>query len=155
MVETITPSRPRKKTTGKKERRFTRICHLENDKSQKVRVSQKMFLCTIGLTTDKTIGTMLSKSGGSRTNGVSDKRGKAEPANKENGETSDLVNHHILGYNPSISHYWRSHVPNRLYISPEHNISAIFKDLRNRYEDVKISYACYCKKVKEKWISAL
>ena len=106
MVETITPSRrPRKKTTGKKERRFTRICHLENDKSQKVRVSQKMFLSTIGLTTDKTTGTMLSKSGGSRTNDVSDKRGKAEPANKENGETSDLVNHLILGYNPSISHY--------------------------------------------------
>ena len=53
-----------------------------------------MFLSTIGLTTDKAIGTMLSKSGGSRTNDVSDKRGKAEPENKKNGETSGLVNHH-------------------------------------------------------------
>ena len=40
MVETITPVRPRKKTIGKKERRFTRICHLENGKGQKVRVCQ-------------------------------------------------------------------------------------------------------------------
>ena len=45
------------------------------------------------------------------------------------GETSELVNHHILGYNPIISHYRRSHTPNRLYISPEHNTSAIFKDV--------------------------
>ena len=82
MVET-TPARPRKKTTEKIERRFTRIYHLENDKGQKVRVCQKMFLSTIGLTTDKTNGTVLSKSGGSRTNDVSDKRGKAEPANKK------------------------------------------------------------------------
>ena len=58
---------------------------------------------------------MLSKRGGSRTNNVSDKRGKATPANKKYSETSDLVNHHILGYNPSISH-----APNRLYTSPEH-----------------------------------
>ena len=53
------------------------------------------------LQSDKTIGTVLSKSEGSQTNDISDKRGKAEPANK----TSDLVNHHTLGYNPSISHY--------------------------------------------------
>ena len=109
-----------------------------------------MFLSTLGLTTDKTIRTVLSKSGGSRTNDVSDKRGKAEPANKKNGETSDLVNHHILGYNPSISHYRRSHAPNRLYISPEHNISAMFKDFCRRYENVKISYAYYYyKKIKK------
>ena len=83
MVETTTAVRPRKKTIKKNERRFTRICHLENDKGQKVRVCQKMFLSTIGLTTDKTIGTVLSKRGGSRTNDVSDKRGEAEPATKK------------------------------------------------------------------------
>ena len=91
---------------------------------------------------------MLSKSGGSGTNDVSDKRGKTEPANKKNSETSDLFNHHILGYNPSKSHYRRSHVPNRLYISPEHNISVMFKDFCSRYEDVNISYAYYYKKKK-------
>ena len=91
---------------------------------------------------------VLSKSGGSGTNDVSDKRGKTEPANKKNSETSDLFNHHILGYNPSINHYRRSHVPNRLYISPEHNISVMFKDFCSRYEDVNISYAYYYKKKK-------
>ena len=83
MVETITPVRPRKKTTWKKERRFTRIYHFENDKGQKIRVCQKMFLSTVGLTTDKTIGTVLSKSGGSWTNDVFDERVKAEQANKK------------------------------------------------------------------------
>ena len=105
MVKRIRPVRPRKKTTEKKRRRFTRIYHLENDKDQKVRVCQKMFLSTIGLTTDKTIRTVLSKSGGFKTNDVPDKKEKAEPAHKKNGETSDLVNHHILGYNPSIGYY--------------------------------------------------
>ena len=73
-----------KKDHRKKKKRFTRIYHLENEKGQKVRVCQKMFLSTIDLTTDKTIGTLLSGSGGSRTNDVSDKRTKAEPANKKN-----------------------------------------------------------------------
>ena len=43
-----------------------------------------MFLSTVGLTTDKTTGTVLSKSGGSWTNDVFDERVKAEPANKKN-----------------------------------------------------------------------
>ena len=47
MAETIMPVRLRKKNTGKKERRFTRIHNLENDKGQKVRICQKMFLSTI------------------------------------------------------------------------------------------------------------
>ena len=55
---------------------------MENKKSQKVRVCQKTFLSTIGLSTDKTIGTVLSKSGGSHTNDVSDNKGKAEPTHK-------------------------------------------------------------------------
>ena len=61
MVETITSVRPRKKTIRKKERRFTRIYHLENDKGRKVMVCQKMFLPTIGLSTDKTIGLCCQK----------------------------------------------------------------------------------------------
>ena len=83
MVETIAPIRPRRKTTRNKERRFTRIYHLENDKGQKGNVCQKMLLSKTYLTTDKIIVTVLSKSGDSRTNTVSDKRGKAEPANKK------------------------------------------------------------------------
>ena len=112
---------------------------MENDKGQKIRVCQKMFLSTTGLTTDKTIGTALKKSGGSRKNDVSDKREKAEPASKKIGETSDLVNHLVLGYKPSISHYRRSHALNSLYISPDHNISEMYKGFCRIYEDVNIS----------------
>ena len=83
MVETIASISPRRKTTRNKERRFTRIYHLENDKGQKGNVFQKMFPSTTSLTTDKIIVTVLSKSGGSQTNDVYDKRGKAEPANKK------------------------------------------------------------------------
>ena len=71
------------KKTGKKEKRFTRIYHFDNGKGQGVRVYQKVFLSTIGLTTDKTTGTVLSKSEGSRTNHITNTRGKAEPANKK------------------------------------------------------------------------
>ena len=132
MVETITPVRPRKKTRGKKWKRFARIYCLEYDKSQ-------------------TIGSLLSKIRCCRTNDVSDGKGKAEPGSKKkNGKTSGLVNHHILGYNPSASHYQRIHVPDRLYISLEHKISAMFKEFCSRYEDVKISYAYYYMKVKKK-----
>ena len=124
MVETITSISPRRKTTRNKERRFTRIYHLENDKGQKGNVCQKMFLSRTCLTTDKIIVTVLSKSGGSRTNDVSDKRGKAEPANKKtnkkkqkNSKTSDLVNHQILGFNPGISHYRGSHAQQVVHFS--------------------------------------
>ena len=35
---------------------------MENDTGEKITVCQKMFLSTLGLTTDKTIQTVLSKS---------------------------------------------------------------------------------------------
>ena len=41
MVETITPIQPRKKTTGERERRYTRVFHMENDTGEKITVCQK------------------------------------------------------------------------------------------------------------------
>ena len=151
MVETITSISPRRKTTRNKERRFTRIHQLENEKGQKTRVCQKMFLSTVGLTADKTNGTPLSKSGGSQTNDVSDKRGKLNLRTKnknKNAKTSDLVNHHPLGYF-QVSVTIVEVTLYGLYISPEHKISAMFKGLCEKYKDVKISYAYYYKKVKK------
>ena len=151
MVETITSISPRRKTTRNKERRFTRIHQLENEKGQKTRVCQKMFLSTVGLTADKTNGTALSKSGGSQTNDVSDKRGKLNLRTKnknKNAKTSDLVNHHPLGYF-QVSVTIMEVTLYGLYISPEHNISAMFKGFCKKYKDVKISYAYYYKKVKK------
>ena len=42
-----------------------------------------MFLSTINLTAEKTIGTVVPKSGGFQTNDISDKRRKAKPVNKK------------------------------------------------------------------------
>ena len=49
--------------------------HLKNDTGEERTVGQKLFLSTLGLTTDKTIQTVLSKSEGSRTiSNVSEKK---------------------------------------------------------------------------------
>ena len=62
MVEPITPIRLKKKNSRKRERRYTRVFHMENDTVEKITVCQKMFLSTLGPTTDKAIHTVLSKS---------------------------------------------------------------------------------------------
>ena len=125
MVETTTPIRLRKKkTTRKRERRYTSVFHMENDTGEKITVYQKYFLST--LTTDKTIQTVLSKSEGSRTiSDVSDKRGKRIPGNKISNDISDKANSHILRFNPSISHYRKKHAPKIFFISPEFNVSMV------------------------------
>ena len=62
MVETVIPIRLMKKTSMKRKRNYIRVFHLKNDTGKKIIVCQKMFLSTLGLTTDKTIQTVLSKS---------------------------------------------------------------------------------------------
>ena len=140
-VETIEPVRPRKKTSGKKERKHTRIFHLEDEGGVRRTVCQKMFLSTLGLTTDRSIQTVLSKCESTRTTSdLSDKRGKHTPANKKSDNLVDKVNQHILSYNPSITHYRRKHAPNRLYISPEFNVSMMYRDFCESNPDEKVSY---------------
>ena len=117
MVKTITPVRSRKRTTGEKERTYTRVFHMENDTANIYPWSYK---------TDKTIQTGLPNSEGSRTiSDVSDKRGKRIPGNKLSNDISDKVNSHILSFNHNKSHYHRKHGPNKLYISLEFNVSMI------------------------------
>ena len=63
MIETIIPVRPRKLTSGKIERKFTQVFHLEGwDTRSKEKVCKKMFLRTLGLTCDKMIQTVLQKT---------------------------------------------------------------------------------------------
>ena len=74
---------------------------MENDTGEKITAYQKMFSSTLGLTTDKTIQTVLSKSEGLRTiSGVSDKRGNRTPGNKISNDISAKVNSHILSFSP-------------------------------------------------------
>ena len=152
LVDTIDPVRPRKKKSGKKERKFTRVYYLENSSKEKLQVCQKMFLSTLGLTSDKTIQTVLSKCKSSHTVvDLSDQRGKSD-GNKKPDDISDKVTNHILSFNPSISHYRRAHAPKRMYISPEFNVSGMYKDFCTS-NPVKISYNYYNKKVKKMNIS--
>ena len=151
LVDTIDPVRPRNKKLGKKERKFTRAYYLENSSKEKLQVCQKMFLSTLGLTSDKTIQTVLSKCKSSHTVvDLSDQRGKSD-GNKKPDDISDKVTNHILSFNPSISHYRRAHAPRRMYISPEFNVSGMYKDFCTS-NPVK-TYNYYNKKVKKMNIS--
>ena len=152
LVDTIDPVRPRKKKSGKKEREFTRVYYLENSSKEKLQVCQKLFLSTLGLTSDKPIQTVLSKCKSPHTVvDLSDQRGKSD-GNKRPDDISDKVSNHILSFNPSISHYRRAHAPKRMYISPEFNVSGMYKYFCNS-NPVKISYNYYNKKVKKMNIS--
>ena len=71
-----------------------------------------MFLSTLGLSTDKSVKTALSKSNGSVTNDFSDKRGSN--ARKISEDVVKKIINHVSKFNPSISHYRRAHAPNRL-----------------------------------------
>ena len=110
---------------------------MENETGEKITVFQKMFLSTLGLTTDKTVQTILDKSEGSRT--ISDKRGKRIPGNKISDDISDNVNSHMLSFNPSISHYRKEDAPNKLYISREFNVSMMQQDFRNSNQDIRFT----------------
>ena len=83
-----------------------------------------MFLSALGLATNMTIQTILSKSEGLwTTSAVSDRRGKIISSKKISTDISDKVNSHLLSFNSSIIHYRKKHAPNRLYISLEFNVS--------------------------------
>ena len=68
--------------------------HLEKDKCQKFRVCQKMFLSAIGLSTDKTIGNVLSKT--QIMHLIKEEKLNLKRNKQKTSKTSDLVNHHIL-----------------------------------------------------------
>ena len=120
--------------------------HMENDIVEKITVCQKIFLPTLGLTTDKAIHTVLSKSESSWTiSDVSDKWGKIIAGNKTSNNISEKVNGHILSFHPSISHYRRKYTPDRLYISPEFNLSMMHPNLCDSKLDDKVSYTYYYK----------
>ena len=111
-----------------------------------------MFSSTLGLTSDKTIQMVLSKCKSSHTVvDLSDQSGKSD-GNKKPDDISDEVTNHILSFNPSISHYRRAQAPKRMYISPEFNVSGMYKDFCTS-NPVKISYNYYNKKVKKMNIS--
>ena len=103
-VDNIDPVRPRKKKSGNKEIKFTRVYYLQNSSKEKLQVYQKMLLSILGLTSGKTIQTVSSKCKSSDTVvDLSDQKRKSD-GNKKPDDISDYVTNHILSFNPSISH---------------------------------------------------
>ena len=111
-----------------------------------------MFFSTLGLKGDRVVRTVLAKPNDSRTD-ICDNHGKNEPGNKKSEETSALVISHIRGYNLCISHFRRSHAPNRLYISLECTISSMHKGYCEKFPHSFVSYSYYQRKVKSLNIS--
>ena len=153
LVEVSDTSRPRKHTTGKKERLCTRTYFLENLDRKNIQVCQVMFLRTLGMKSDRIMRTALSKTADTRITVAVDLRGKHEPPNKKSEAIVKRVESHIRKYNPCVSHYRRAHAPNRLYISPEHSIRSMYKDYCNTYPNDSVSYNYYRKVVKNLNIS--
>ena len=52
-----------------------------------------------------------------------------------------IIRNHINSYGSCISHYKRVHIPNRLYLSPEFNISSMFEDFKEKHPDKIIHYS--------------
>ena len=86
MIETCTPSRPRKYTSGKKERKVTRIFLLKEKREQKIEGCQVMFLRTLSFKSDRVMRIVLSKTADARNEIVNDYNGRHDPANKKSQE---------------------------------------------------------------------
>ena len=88
---------------------------------------QNFFLKTLGYKSHKLIQTICSKSeNGDLPSPV--RQGKSVPPNKsEDGKLKD-IDAHSMSYDPSISHYRRSHAPNRLYLGSELSISQMYRN---------------------------
>ena len=107
-----------------------------------------MFLRTLGFKSNRVMRTTLSKAADTRNEIVNENRGRQDPVNKKSQEMAEGVVSHIKKYNPSISHYIRAHIPNRLYILLEQSVSSMHKDFIAGYPDDHVSYSYYQNKVK-------
>ena len=140
IIETCTPFCPRKHTSGKKERKVTRIFFLEKEGRKKIHIRQVMFLRTLSFKSNRI---MITKTADTRNDVFNDNRGRQDPANKKSQKMAERVVSHIKKYDPSISHYRQAHAKNRLYVLPEHSVSSMHKDFIAWYPDDRISYS-YC-----------
>ena len=111
------------------------------------------FLSTLGLSTDKMIVTALKKKTGMFIKSTPDQRGRHEPPHKLQVDVSEAIRYHIKSYGPSISHYRREHAPNRLYLSPEFNISSMSNDFKEQHPEYTIHYSTYYRAIRALKIS--
>ena len=129
-MQTKSPARPRKFTHGLRLKTRTRLYTLFSASGENIPVCKTFFLSTLCLNSDKMIKTAIAKRKGSFIKIIPDQRGQHQPPHKLNDTTTEVIKNHIYSHGPSISHYRRAHAPNRLYLSPEFNISSMFEDFK-------------------------
>lgn len=120
-----------------------------------VQVCQKMFLGTLGYTSNKVVVAMMKSVNLNQNMLVppADKRGQHAPKHKMPEANVSHIQEHIKSYHPTISHYRRAHAPNRLYLSPEITIKEMHQDFKHKNPNMACSYATYRKIVKQMNIS--
>ena len=107
-------------------------------------------LSTLGLTSGRIIRTAIAKRAGNLIKCSPDQRGRHIPPHKIQDTVVEVMRSHINSYGPCISHYRRSHAPNRLYLSPEFTISDMFSDFKEKYPDKSVHYSSYYRVVRMK-----
>ena len=121
----------------------------------RISVCQKMFLATLGYTTDACLLTV--KEATDDTGIVHEsKRGKHAPKHKLSQTDSQIMEEHIKKYNPCISHYRRENAPNRLYLPSELSIQEMYNDYKLAQQErntVPCSYSSYQRAVSKMNIS--
>ena len=115
---------------GEYKKRFSRKYHLDSGNDNLVQVCKKMFMATLGYTSDKFITVALSSKK------TTNQKGKHDHAYHTLPEADDkLMEDHIQMYEPGISHYRREHAPHVLYVDPSLTVV-----------DMYASYVEYAKK---------
>ena len=128
------------------------LCYtLAEESGLHIDVCQRMFLDTLGFTSNQKIVSVCERFEKGNAE-VQEQRGKTQPKNKKGEEVITLVHDHIFSFHPSISHYRRKHAPLRLYLSPEINMTTMYKDFCEKFPDM-VSYEFYRQRIKEYNIS--
>ena len=118
-----------------RKRKYTRYFFLPNvneERSARISVCQKMFLGTLGYSSDEVLRTLQSSTDEVEVVQGS-KRGKKKKMNRKHKITFDdeeIIRNNIKKYNLCVSHYRREHAPNRLYLPSELSITDMFEDYK-------------------------
>ncbi|KAL2102709.1 hypothetical protein ACEWY4_001877 [Coilia grayii] len=114
--------------------------HLEDEMGNRHQVCKTMFLSTLGYhpKNDRLIVTLCS--GDSSVEPPEERRGKHA------GKKMDLskIYQHIESFHPTISHYRRSHAPNRRYLPSDITIKSMYDDFK---QNNRCSYETYRKAI--------
>ena len=142
--------RPRKNTSGAYDHNLTREYFLDDHGNNGHNVCKVFFVSTLGYKSYNIITYTLITTRAEDIAPPREKRGRRTPPNKI---LSSSVLAHIKSFSPVISHYWREHTPNHLYLTAEITITEMHRDFISKLPSEKVSYKYYRKKVSKMNIS--